>query len=225
MKKNPDTFKEIERFVETENVQAMIKDLRIKTGISELTFHDIQTMYETCAFETAWWKKKESPWCALFTKDSIEILEFAEDLEYFWKDGYGYEITYSQACPAIKDLVQHLQLDSPQPASTFYFTHSGTVLKLLAALDLYRDEEKLFHTEFSRPRKWRTSEIDAFASNLMFVSFNCSGEAHLLAMHQERIIRLPGCPQDKDLCPLTTFIGLYREQIENCRFNEICESQ
>lgn len=224
MKKNPDTFKEIERFAETPLVQAMIKDLRISTGIPELTFAHIQTIYETCAFETAWWKRQQSPWCTIFTKDSIEILEFAEDLEYFWKDGYGYEITYSQACPAIKDLVEHLKLDSSQPASTFYFTHSGTVLKLLAALNLYRDEN-LVHSDFGRPRKWKTSEIDAFASNLMFVSFNCSGEAHLLAMHQERIIRLPGCPQDKDLCPLNTFIENYREQIENCRFNEICDLQ
>lgn len=200
--------------------------MRHKTGIADLRFKDIQMMYEVCAFETAWWRFIASPWCTLFDKSSIKMLEFAEDLEYYWKDGYGFDITHSQACPAFKDLVDHLRLNSTHPASTFYFTHSGTVLKLLAALDLYKDGKKLKHTDSEEKRKWRTSEIDAFASNLMFVTFQCPDkeeEEQLLFMHQERIIRLPGCPQDQDLCPLSAFVEYHKEKIESCRFNEICE--
>lgn len=227
VKKNPETFIEIKRFIETPKVQELIKELRKRTGISDLTFNNIQMMYEVCAFETAWWKHKSSPWCSLFTKDTVQMLEFAEDLEYYWKDGYGFEITHSQACPAIKDMVEHLRINSTHPASTFYFTHSGTVLKLLAALDLYKDGKKLEHGDYGKERHWRTSEIDAFASNLMFVLYQCDGEGmeeeQLLFMHQERIVRLPGCPQDKDLCPLKDFMDYHKDQIENCRFNEICE--
>ena len=227
VKKNPATFVEIQRLAETNGAREMLTRFREKTGIPDLKFQHVQVIYETCAFETAWWKRKMSPWCTLFDKDTIRMLEFAEDLEYYWKDGYGFEITHSQACPAIRDLVDHLRLNSSHPASTFYFTHSGTVLKLLAALDLYKDDGKLLHGDLEKDRKWRTSEIDAFASNLMFVAFQCpgdeSGEEQLLFMHQEKIVRLPGCPQDKDLCPLNDFLAHHKQHIENCNFSEICE--
>lgn len=222
--KNPKTYEEISRFAETALVREFVNGMRLKTGIPALEFMDIQVMYETCAFETAWFKNKHSPWCTLFDKTSVQILEFAEDLEYYWKDGYGHELTHKQACPAVKDMIDHLEIGSTYPQSTFYFTHSGTVLKLLAKLGLYKDNKKLDHTDFvASSRKWRTSQIDAFASNLMFVTFSCdNGEYYVLSMHQERVIHLPGCPQNTDLCPFKVFKNLFEEDIENCNFDEIC---
>jgi len=35
---------------------------------------------------------------------ALEALEFFEDLEYYWNDGYGYELTHRIACPAIADM-------------------------------------------------------------------------------------------------------------------------
>lgn len=55
--------------------------------------------------------------------------------------------------------------------ATFYFTHSGTLLKLLAHLGLARDEEPLTHRHFASERLWRTSQIDAFATNLAFLRY------------------------------------------------------
>jgi multiple inositol-polyphosphate phosphatase/2,3-bisphosphoglycerate 3-phosphatase len=37
-------------------------------------------------------------------KMAHQILEFREDLEYYYEDGYGYPINYEQACPPVKDL-------------------------------------------------------------------------------------------------------------------------
>lgn len=214
---------EIQRFENTPLVREFVEQMRFKTGIPDLNFEDLQAIYETCAFETAWWKNNQSPWCTVLDRDSIRILEFAEDLEYYWKDGYGHELTHNQACPAIKDMIDHLRANSTYPPSTFYFTHSGTILKMLAALGLYRDRQPLKHQHFDRERLWKTSQIDAFGSNLMFVMFHCgpANDEHILTMHQERIVRLPGCSQD--LCPLESFQSIYRDHLENCHFNEICQ--
>lgn len=35
-------------------------------------------------------------------------MEFAEDLQYYYKSGYGYEVTYKQACPLFKDMIEFL---------------------------------------------------------------------------------------------------------------------
>ena len=58
----------------------------------------------------------------------------------------------------------------------FYFTHSGTILKFLAFLGLYRDKEALTSDNYDRlkdDRLWRTSRIDAFGSNVAFVLKRC----------------------------------------------------
>lgn len=34
----------------------------------------------------------------------LQIFEYAEDLELYWIDGYGYPLTYEQACSALKDM-------------------------------------------------------------------------------------------------------------------------
>jgi multiple inositol-polyphosphate phosphatase/2,3-bisphosphoglycerate 3-phosphatase len=55
----------------------------------------------------------------------------------------------------------------------FYFTHSGTILKMFGVLGLFKDENELKHDNYieMKNRQWRTSKIDAFASNLAFVLY------------------------------------------------------
>lgn len=59
------------------------------------------------------------------------------------------------------------------PKVNVYFAHSGTLLKMLAHLGLYGGDETLTAENYERnvDRKWRTSLIDSFGSNLAFVLF------------------------------------------------------
>lgn len=128
-------------------------------------------IYTVCSFETAWNKFHLSPWCSLLDASTVRAFEYLEDLKYYWIDGYGYDITHRQACPVIGDIVKHIDPTSVEPRATFYFSHSGAILKLLAHLGLYKDDFKLTANDFNRERKWKVSEIDAFGSNLFFILF------------------------------------------------------
>lgn len=52
-----------------------------------------------------------------------------------------------------------------------YFTHSGTLLKLISRLGLFNDTQQLLASNFDQhsERKWKTSEIDKFATNVAVV--------------------------------------------------------
>lgn len=39
----------------------------------ELDLTDVHAMYMTCAFETAWNKRKRSPWCSAFSVDDFKV--------------------------------------------------------------------------------------------------------------------------------------------------------
>ncbi|KAL7743894.1 hypothetical protein ACLKA6_003121 [Drosophila palustris] len=206
-------------------MQSAVEHVRASTQLSDLTVQDVQLMYTVCAFETAWQRHKApSVWCRFFDVNSLSALEFAEDLEYYWNDGYGYELTHRIACPAIADMFAAIDTPSERANATFYFTHSGTLLKMLAHLGVARDEQPLTHKDFGKDRRWRTSEIDAFATNLAFVRYDCiKEEPRVLVMHQERVVRLPGCPQDDDLCPLKTLRRIYADSVERCDFEALCQ--
>uniref|UniRef100_A0A7G3AGA7 Putative conserved secreted protein n=1 Tax=Lutzomyia longipalpis TaxID=7200 RepID=A0A7G3AGA7_LUTLO len=220
--KNPDAMEQVRLFISSEIFRAFLEGLRMKTGILDLTAEDARLMYTTCAFETAWDRHRISPWCSLFTRKSIKIMEFLEDLEYYWIDGYGYELTYKQACPAAQNMFEHLNPNAKHPNITLYFTHSGTLLKYLAFLNLYRDQQPLLHTTFGGNYSWRSSLIDTFASNILFVTFSCPSGAKVLTMHQERVVTVPGCPLDSPLCDYAQFEEIFQQRINECNFEQMC---
>lgn len=214
---------EVYKFANTTVVFDTVANISNILGVKNLTWMDVHLMYMTCAFETAQKKSGYSPWCSIFSKEAFEVFEYLEDLEYYYVDGYGHQLTYQQACPAIIDLIDHIELSSNHPATTIYFTHSGTILKLLAKLSLYKDDFRLGHENFKRNRLWNVSKIDAFASNIFFVAFNCGGDStKILTLHQERQVTIPGCSDENSLCDFSDFQKIFSDDYKNCNFDEIC---
>ncbi|KFB35155.1 AGAP003555-PA-like protein [Anopheles sinensis] len=222
VKENPYSYREKDRFGGSKEMRTVIEKLskRIGTFVSP---EDVHAIYQTCAFETAWNERDISPWCTLFDKESISALEYNEDLKYYWIDGYGYELTYRQACSAFRDLFANFDASGERPRFTFYFTHSGTLLKSIAFMNLYKDNEPLTAQSYRYKRKWRVSHIDAFGSNLYFVLYNCSNGTQSVGLyHQERLTHIPGCPENALLCDYDRFKQLYVDRIEQCDLNTMC---
>lgn len=174
---NPAAIAEAEAFRRSAHVSDAVRIVTQRAGLppGHLTTSEVHLIYTLCAFETAWLEWLPSAWCSLFDEHTASVFEYLEDLEYYHIDGYGNELTYRQACPALNDMFDRLTApagDVP-PAATFYFSHSGTLLKMLAMLGLYRDAEPLDRHGFEaqRERSWRVSRIDAFGSNLAFVMY------------------------------------------------------
>ncbi|KYB25797.1 Multiple inositol polyphosphate phosphatase 1-like Protein [Tribolium castaneum] len=162
---------------------------------------------------------------SVYSDSAFKVMEYAEDLKYYWIDGYGHELTYKQACPALTNMIEFFQTNESLPKSTVYFTHSGTLLKMLAHLELYKEEKHLLADDYDKnsDRNWKVSQIDSFGTNLIFILFDCQGRKKVLTMHQEDIVRLQSCP-NSDLCDFDTFINYYNKDLE-CPFDTMCENE
>lgn len=98
------------KFLQSNHMLDVLNHIRRKVKSPNLDANTVRLMYTVCAFETAWQRRKEpSVWCQLFDRNNLQTLEFAEDLEYYWNDGYGYELTHQIACPAIADMFKHIE--------------------------------------------------------------------------------------------------------------------
>lgn len=226
---NPEAIIERTLFEQTNEFLSMIKSVSDRLGFEKtLNLTDINMLYTMCSFEKAWRPKKLSAWCAVFSEEDLEIMEYREDLDYYYQDGYGYEINYEQACPIIKDVHDRFREVTTKANSVakgvFYFSHSGTLLKVLARLGLFEDSIALKHSnrlsDEMKKREWRTSLIDSFATNIAFVLFNCNQNNYVTAYVQERPVILPGC--SGRLCPFSEFSAKYGAYASSCNLEEIC---
>lgn len=106
------------------------------------------------------------------------MLEYYEDIHYYYKSGYGHKINENIACAAVADLMKHLE-SKEKPQVIGYFTHSSTVQLLLVALGVAKDREALRadnYLDMSR-RKWKVSEIGPFGANLAAIKYDCPNES------------------------------------------------
>ncbi|KAL4714596.1 hypothetical protein ACJJTC_006642 [Scirpophaga incertulas] len=220
VKKNPDTYKEQKLFGVSSQMNDTLKSISNRLGLDKIMNLDsVDLMYKTCGYETAWSKHHVSPWCYPFDGNSAENLEYYHDLKHYWMDGYGHNLTYRQACMAIKTMFEIFKTKK-DPFATFLFAHSGTLLKILSHLHLYKPQTPLTGHAVNKERRWKTSDIDCFAANLAFVLYRCKDGDHVLTLHQERVIKLPMCA--KELCPLQKLEEHFHDSIHNCDYSNMC---
>ncbi|XP_022112716.2 multiple inositol polyphosphate phosphatase 1 [Pieris rapae] len=220
VKKNPETFKEQKLYGISKEMNETLANVSKYLGLDRVLSLDVVSlMYKICGYETSWHKHFASPWCFPFDATSIQRLEYYFDLKHYWSDGYGHNLTLRPACMLLKHMFQTLRNETRN--ATFLFAHSGTLLKLLAHLQLYKPKSHLRGDYVDDERPWRASNIDCFASNIAFVMYKCKDGDKILTLHQERVIKLPMC--DEELCPLTLLEEYFYNSIHNCNHADICK--
>ncbi|XP_043479163.1 multiple inositol polyphosphate phosphatase 1-like isoform X2 [Leptopilina heterotoma] len=175
---------------------------------NNITLDSVISMYDMCRFEKAWNVDKISPWCAVFSKQEFIVLEFREDLYYYYYVGPGNRRNAILGCPLMKDLFQHFRkLEgndfNQEPKGIFYFAHTATLQPLLTALGFNNGSQPLLATNFqeSKERQWRTSFIGPFATNLVAAFYKCKNDNSTNVQNKvvfhwaERLVKYDGCTQ------------------------------
>lgn len=213
----------VEAYEKGPHWQRLLDTLSWRLGFN-VTKADLKMLLRACQFEYAIFDT--SPWCAVFTEADLKAVEFREDLDDYYKDGYGHERNYAQACPVIKELVSRLEVMSKepiQPNKILFFSHAGGFKKVIARLGLYRDSKAPASDGLcsQADRQWRSSLLCPFNANVAFVLFKCPKDTHeVVTFLNERPQQIPGCPSHR--CPLETFLKIYKGPADTCNITEIC---
>ncbi|ODN04225.1 Multiple inositol polyphosphate phosphatase 1 [Orchesella cincta] len=206
--KNPEAYQERMKFETSSIFKQMITKIQTRLGLEKPpTLEESEIMYLACSFESAWDPSNPSPWCNVFDEHDFQLMEYRQDVEYYWIDGYGDKVS-----------------DPSAPSVTAYFTHSGTLLKVMARLGLFNDSVPLRGDNYDHhrgSRKWRTSLIDPFATNLAFVLYKCPENHKVGLLFKEKPIGQPLC-DGKYLCPLEEFYAKMEPFTKNCDLDKLC---
>lgn len=145
------------------------------------------------------------------------MLEYRDDIMYFYKSSHGSKLNRNIKCAAIKDMLKRLD-DKAGPKTTVYFSHSSALQLLLTGLGAMQDDFNLKSDNFTQMymRKWRTSRISPFAGNIAVVRYECIENDQVKFFLNEKLLHLDWC-QTNGACNWQDFKDKYAFYAnENC---------
>lgn len=230
VKNNPESLFELQRFKERDDYKRVIAHVSRRLGF-RFTLNEtlVRTMYDMCRYEKSWFVNRISPWCAAFTKEHLKILEYAEDLKYYYTSGYGHEMNHKLGCSAVKDMMDRFERtvsgNYHEPRVVVHFTHTEALQLLMVALGINKDNQPLTadNMRVQQRRLWRTSITNPFSANLVAVLYQCNdGEKdRVMFFLNEKPVDYPGCAVG--LCNWKYLKEQLYETIQNCDL-EFCDA-
>ncbi|KAJ8732797.1 hypothetical protein PYW07_015396 [Mythimna separata] len=170
-------YEESMKFLSSPEYLAAKDKMQRRLGIDyTLTDTNISALYDLCRYPTSGLTNKFSPWCALFTTEDFEALEYVHDLRHYYRSGYGTPTNELIGQITLTDLLKSFQDSKTGKGKkiTAYFTHATMMDMVYTALKLFKDDEPPTGAFRKPDRKWRSSKLAVFSSNLMVVLNKCN---------------------------------------------------
>jgi len=196
----------------------------------ELNATLVSSMWDVCRDETAIYNF--SSFCSLFSEEANSILEFNEDLTYYYTEGYGFQLNYNISNLLLNDFFTTMQnaiKSNFVQKARLRFGHAETVIPFVSILGLFDDESLygeplMYNSSWKDERLWRTSDLGSFATNIMFILYECGTSQNpnyvVKLLQNEKETIFPGCGNNL-YCPLETLQEIYEEKL-SLNFTQMC---
>ena len=223
------TFEEEWKFMEQPAYQDMVLDVSMRVG-TVLTIADVRMAWNLCRYELAEFpdtSKHVSAWCAIFSEENFRVLQYTDDLVFYYKDGYGHDVNWKMTKPLITEMEMRFNgmVAGTNDKKVFiYISHSEATDTVLPVLGLYNDSRPLLASDWpSEDHLWKTSDVISFSHNTALLGLHCPEEEephHVMAFHMERPVVMPACGDL--LCPLSTFMSEVLQPVLDVDLEEVC---
>lgn len=182
-----DWARQRDAFRDGPEIQELVQQVNSKLGFhssNQMDFDRILVMWNWCRFKIASTFESSGsetgahcPWCAPFSVNHHLLLEYWEDLGFFYSSGYGVRnqrLLENLNCGVIQDLLRHMQSENDaDTVARIFMSYTEEVQSLLVALGSFRDVWPIHQHNFAQQsgRNWLTSLIGPFGVNLSVVRF------------------------------------------------------
>lgn len=158
--------------------QTMVNQVNDKLGLlggQRLSPRQIRTIWEICNFEQLWFESVPAPFCGAFSPYNNLMLEYFEDLDYYYNSGFGgpRRLFENLNCPLIQDLLGFLDTSDTAENVRIYNTHSTAFQLFLVTLGLFDSDTPLTAANFNQQynRQWRSTFLTPMAVNIAAIRY------------------------------------------------------
>ncbi|XP_050440491.1 multiple inositol polyphosphate phosphatase 1-like [Adelges cooleyi] len=182
---------EMVKFGKSNTMKNVVQRIADKMGIEPEEIKGIiKIMYDVCGYERSYAEKVIPAWCRVFCQEDLEVLEYYDDLYWYYAIGYGHNENGRWACPLAIRLLDSFKttffLTDTGPYGTINFTSHEFVLSMYFLLGIGKNEKRSkkksdreiimdssnYHS--MKDRNWRTSLFSPWAANVTAVYFKCN---------------------------------------------------
>ncbi|CAD5120550.1 DgyrCDS9117 [Dimorphilus gyrociliatus] len=216
---------EYDKFIKRPEIAEVLRKVTRKLGKnSQISFNTLKLLHESCSFEYGIYG--DAPWCSLLEPNDLDVLEYANDLQSFWRDSYPHKISYEQTCELTRDIWKKLSLAKSGSKQKIVgrWTHLPAINMLYTRLGLFKDEKQLLHSNYKEhlKRKWKMTLISPMSCNIAFVLLRCDTNYKVRVYHNEKTIKLEGICKEID-CDWNEIEKVFKPISDNCNFEKICK--
>jgi len=192
---------------------------------ANLSLEDIPSLISLCPFHTLA-KEETSPFCALFSIPEFQAYEYHQDVDKYYRTGYGQRLGPVQGVGYVNELLARLTnqpvrdntqtnrtLDSspitfPLDRTVYAdFSHDNEMIAIYSAIGLFRQPEPLNPSQFTYNRTWVLSRMVPFSSRLVTERVSCSGQHFVRMLVDDALQDLEFCGATGDgLCSIQAFV-------------------
>ncbi|KAI9469326.1 histidine phosphatase superfamily, partial [Zychaea mexicana] len=141
---NPGTMAEANEY-KTIHVGKIAARLSRELGIT-MTTDDVEAVYTGCKFDITH-RNRIDTFCTLLAHEDISVLEYRQDLEYYYMYSYGTETNANMACVLIQSVMENMENavggKEDYTRMDIKYLHSESVFFVATFLGLYKDDQKL----------------------------------------------------------------------------------
>lgn len=168
-------------FFEGPEYQEMMEQVSAKLGFhgsNTLREVDISTLIAICRYEQIWDLNTTSPLCGAFSIANHQVLEYYEDLEYYYKVGYGHtnyrRLFENVNCFLMQDMLNFLRSsEASDHTARIFSSHSTTLQLVLVTLGVFEDDVHLTRHNFAQQtnRLWKSSLVAPMGTNIAVIRY------------------------------------------------------
>ncbi|XP_051883821.1 multiple inositol polyphosphate phosphatase 1b isoform X3 [Pristis pectinata] len=106
---NGSALHQVEIFKQGPEMERVIHKMAQKLGVlpGAISINMVEATFYLCTYEFIL-KGIVSPWCDLFDKEDVEVLEYLGDLKQYWKRSYGYKINGLSSYKLFQNIFQYM---------------------------------------------------------------------------------------------------------------------
>ncbi|KAL4708716.1 hypothetical protein ACJJTC_017395 [Scirpophaga incertulas] len=229
VEQNNETLTQRETFESSLEYKQMVTNVSQRLGFNyDMEPQVVRNMYQMCAYNKAWDVTQISPWCAVFSHEDLKRLEYAEDLEAYYKYGYGSDLNEKVGCVYIKDMMaffqKHIDNESiKRPRVSVLMAEAAGILLALRASNAYRPTSPLTAETYPGGNsRWSSSTMAPYNANFAAILYKCTlngkfqinDKYQVLFLENEKPISFEGCRVG--LCDWSRVNTLFANVVNSC---------
>lgn len=218
---NPDAQDDVVAKYNTSYLETAKNRIILQNQDFNLTAADVHSLFDWCAYEIN--VRGSSKVCDLFNNEEYVRYSYSRDLETYYGNSFGNNMTAVAATPYLNATLRFLNEETPDFKVLLAFTHDTDIEVFHSALGLFEPAEDLPTDHVPFPSPYSHVQLTPQGARTVVEKYNCGGDSYVRYVINDAVIPFKDCQSGPGFsCKLSDFNTYVQSRIEGKDYRSQC---